>query len=122
MAYTCLWPCVSDVAPSVSAVVQSAATVQPVSAPTQSFAAALAGASVTDDRPFPFPCIKGDSLSIKICQDEYHKGVEEFNNALRVGMTIGPRSYGYSQKIPTMGRVKPCFMSLGTGPRNTHTY
>jgi len=26
-----------------------------------------------------------------------------------VGMAIGPRSYGYPQKISTMGRVKPRF-------------
>jgi len=56
---------VSDAAPSVSAVVQSAAAVQPVSTPTQSFAAALAGANVTDDKPLPSPCIKGDSLVSK---------------------------------------------------------
>jgi len=37
-----------------------------VSAPTQSFAAALAGANVIDDKPFPSLYIKGDSLSIKI--------------------------------------------------------
>jgi len=89
---------VSEAAPSVSAVVQSAATVQPVSAPTQSFAAALEGANVTDDRPLPSPCIKGDSLSIKICQDEYHKGVEECKNALRARLTLSKGDKPYSAR------------------------
>jgi len=54
MAYMCPWPCVSEAAPSVSAMVQSAATVQTVSTAPESFAAALAG--VTD--PYPLRALK----------------------------------------------------------------
>jgi len=77
MAYKCPWPCVSDTAHS--AMVQ--AQVQAV--PTKSFAAALAGQNTIDDRPLPTPCIKGDTLSIRIGQEEYNHGVEECKNALR---------------------------------------
>ena len=85
MAYTCLQPCVSEAAPSVSA-------------PTQSFAAALAGANVIDDKPFPSLYIKGDSLSIKIFQDEYHKGVKECKNALRARLTLNKGDKPYSAR------------------------
>jgi hypothetical protein len=57
-------------------------------APALSFAAALAGTTVIDDRPFPSPCIKGDVLSIKICQEEYSKGVEDCRKALRAHLTL----------------------------------
>jgi len=33
----------------------------------------------------------------------------------QVGMAIGPRSNGYPQKIPIMGRVKPRFHGYGHG-------
>ena len=75
MTYTCLWPCVSDSTPSASAMVQSAAPVQHVATTPKSFAAALAGASIAEDISFPTSCIKGDALSIKICQEEYQKGL-----------------------------------------------
>jgi len=90
MAFTCPWPCVSDTAPSASATVQSvsAAMVQPISATTKSFAAALGGPKVIDDRPLPTPCIKGDTLSIKIYQEEYHRGVEECKNVLRARLNL----------------------------------
>jgi len=52
------------------------------SVPPLSFAAALAGTTVNDDRPFPTPCIKGDALSIKICQEEYKRGVEDCRKVL----------------------------------------
>jgi len=84
MAYTCPWPCVSEATPSITAMVHSAA---PVQSP-KTFAAALAGATITEDKPFPSPCIKGDALSIKICQDEYYKGVEDCKNALRARLTL----------------------------------
>ena len=90
MAFTCPWPCVSDTAPSASATVQSVyvAMVQPISETTKSFAVALVGPKVIDDRPLPTPCIKGNALSIKICQEEYHSGVEECKKALRARLTL----------------------------------
>jgi len=36
----------------------------------------------------PTPCIKGDALSIRICQDEYTKGVDDCKNALRARLTL----------------------------------
>jgi len=69
MAYTCLWLCVSNTT--------SSPLVQAQAAPAKSFVDALAGPNVNDERPFPILCMKGDALSIKICQDEYQRGVEE---------------------------------------------
>jgi len=83
MAYTCPWPCVSDTVPSAVAQSVSSATVQTISAIAKSFAVALAGQNVIDDRPLLTPCIKRDALSIRICEDKYHMGVEECKNALR---------------------------------------
>jgi hypothetical protein len=88
MAYTCQWPCVSDAVPSLSNMVQSAAPVHTTSAAAKSFAAALVGASASDDRPYPSPCIKGDTLSIKITQEEYRKGIEDCKYALRARLTL----------------------------------
>lgn len=97
MASVCQWPCVSEAAPS-SAMVQPVATVQPVSAPVKTFATALAGTTVTDDKPFPSPCIKGDALSIKICQDEYSKGLEDCRKALRARLTLNKGDKPYSAR------------------------
>jgi len=98
MAYTCSWPCVSETAPSVSAMVQSEAPVQIVSTAPKSFAAALAGATVIDDRPLPTPCIKGDALCIKICQDEYRKGVDDCKHASRARLTLNKGDKPYSAR------------------------
>jgi len=68
---------VSDIVPSAVAQSVPSATMQTISVTSKSFAAALAGQNVIDDRHLPTSCIKGDALSIRICQDEYHKGVEE---------------------------------------------
>jgi len=70
MAYTCSWPCVSDIVPvpTITASMQqpsSSANVQHNSLPNMTFAAALTGQKVVDDRSYPTPCIKGDALSIK---------------------------------------------------------
>jgi len=94
MAYTCPWPCVSEVTPYITTMVQSAAPVQPQKA----FATALTGANVTDDRPFPSPCIKGDALSIKIGQEEYCKEVEDCKNALRARLTLNKGDKPYSAR------------------------
>jgi len=68
MAYTCPWPCVSEAVPSVVVQPVPSAIVQPLKAgTTKSFALALAGQKVIDDKPLPTPCIKGDALSIRIC-------------------------------------------------------
>jgi hypothetical protein len=98
MAYTCQWPCVSDAAPSLSKTVQSAAPVISNSAAPMSFAAALAGASASDDSPYPSPCIKGDTLSIKINQEEYRKGVEDCKYALRARLTLNKGEKPYSAR------------------------
>jgi len=90
MTYTCHWPCVSETAPSVSAMVQSAAPM--------SFVAALAGSQALEDRPYPSPCIKGDALSIKICQEEYRKRVEDCKNALRARLTLNKGDKPYSAR------------------------
>ncbi|KEH22475.1 hypothetical protein MTR_7g451180 [Medicago truncatula] len=66
----------------------SSANVQQNSLPTMTFAAALAGQKVVDDSPFPTPCIRGDALSIKICQEEYHRGLEDCKNVLRARLTL----------------------------------
>jgi len=63
-----------------------------------SFAAALAGITVNDDRPFPTPCIKGDALSIKICQEEYIKGVEDCRKVLRARLTLNKGDKPYSAR------------------------
>jgi hypothetical protein len=76
----------------------STTTVQPISVKAKSFAAALAGPKVIDDRPLPTPCIKGDALSIKICQDEYYRGVEECKNALRAHLTLNKGDKPYSAR------------------------
>jgi len=108
MAYTCRWLCVSDAAPSVSAMVQSTTPIQndsttPVSDAAPSVSAmvqstALAGAQVIDDRPYPSPCIKGDALSIKMCQEEYRKGVADCKNALRARLTLNKGDKPYSAR------------------------
>jgi len=74
MACMCPWLCVSDTI--------SSALVQAHEIRAKSFIAALAGPNVNEERPLPIPCMKGDSLSIKIFQDEYQRGVEECKNVL----------------------------------------
>jgi len=39
-------------------------------------------------------------------------GVEWY---VATGMAIGPDPHGYAQKIPAMGRAKPCFHGSGFG-------
>jgi len=53
---------------------------------------------VNNDSPLPLPCIKGDALSIKIGQDEYHRGVDECNNALRARLTLNKGDKPYSAR------------------------
>ena len=53
---------------------------------------------MNNDSPLPLPCIKGDALSIKIGQDEYHRGVDECNNALRARLTLNKGDKPYSAR------------------------
>ena len=78
--------------------VPQAVTTGSGSAPPLSFAAALAGTTVNDDRPFPNPCIKGDALSIKICQEEYRNGVEDCRKVLRARLTLNKGEKPYSAR------------------------
>jgi len=89
MASECQWSCVFEATPST-------ALVQLASAPTMSFAAALVGTTVTDDKPFPSPCIKGDALSIKIFQDEYRKRLEDCRKVLRARLNFNKGDKPYS--------------------------
>jgi len=66
----------------------------------------------------PFKFFNNITLYIHMNTSSKHSG----ETSPQIGMTIGPRPYGYLQKIPTMDRVKSTFMNLGTGPGNTHTY
>lgn len=98
MAYTCQWPCVSDAVPSAPAMVQAKEPLQSVSSAQKSSATALAGPSSFEDRPYPSPCIKGDALSIKICQEEYRKGIEDCKHALRARLTLLKGDKPYSAR------------------------
>jgi len=82
--------------PSVAAPTQTVVSQQQLSVMT--FAAALSGQRVVDDRPFPTPCLKGDALSIKICQEEYQRGLEDHKNALRVRSTLNKGDKPYSAR------------------------
>jgi len=62
------------------------------------FAAALAAQKVVDHSPFPAPCLKGDALSIKICQEEYHRGIKDCKNALRACLTLNKGDKPYSAR------------------------
>jgi hypothetical protein len=117
LAYACNWPCVSESNPALTKV-QSAALVPIVSAlssttiatgstPPLSFVATLAGTKDIDDRPFPTPCIKGDALSIKICQEEYQKGVEDCRKVLRARLTLnkGDRPLSARELRDKMGKI-----------------
>jgi hypothetical protein len=106
MAFECQWPCVSDSYPS-TALVRSTPAMQAAPAQTLSFAAALAGSAVSDDVPFPTPCIKGDALSIKIGQEEYHKGLDDCKKALRARLTLnkGDKPYAARDLSAKIGKI-----------------
>ncbi|AES77634.1 DUF4283 domain protein [Medicago truncatula] len=112
MAYTCSWSCVSDtvIVPTVTTIMQqpsSSANMQQNSLPTMTIAAALAGQKVVDDSPFPTSCIKGDALSIKIYQEEYHRGLEDCKNVLRARLTLnkGDKPYFARDLSNKIGKV-----------------
>jgi len=87
--------------------VPQAATTGLGSVPPLSFAAALAGTTVNNDRPFPTPCLKGDALSIKICQEEYRRGVEDCRKVLRARLTLnkGDKPYTARDIISKIGKI-----------------
>ena len=62
---------------------------------------------MNDERPFPIPCMTGDALSITICQDEYHRGVEECQNALRANLTLnkGDKPYVARDLSTKIGKI-----------------
>jgi len=76
----------------------SSTIVQAHAVTPKSFAAALAGQNLNDERLFPTSCIKGNTLSIRIGQDEYQRGVEECKNALRVRLTLNKGDNQYSAR------------------------
>ena len=79
-----------------------------VTAPLKSFAAVLGGNnSTTDDVPLPVPCIKGDSLSIRIGQEEYVKSLAECQNALRGRLTLvkGDKPYTSRDLVTKIAKV-----------------
>jgi len=80
---------------------------QIINVPKKSFAAVLDGRSPTNDTPLPIPCIKGDTLCIKIGQEEYTKGLEECQNAPRGRLTLvkGDKPYTARDLAAKLGSV-----------------
>ena len=106
-------PMVQSQSPPSISVVRSAlaapVTDQTVPPPPKSFAAILGGAStcVAEDVPFPVPFLKGDTLSIKIGQDEDSKGLAECQYALRVRLTLikGDKPYTECDLASKLGKI-----------------
>ena len=82
---------------------------QVITAPPKSFAAAVGGSRSppTEEPPYPVPCIKGDSLSIRICQDEYVKGLEDCQYALcgRLILYKGDKPYTARDLASKLGKI-----------------
>lgn len=76
---------------------------------TKSFVAVLGGtsSSVVDDTPLPTPCLKGDTLSIKIGQDEYTKGLADCQYALwgRITLSKGDKPYTARDLASKLGKI-----------------
>ena len=92
-----------------TAAASTSATVAQLTAPPKSFAAAVGGSRSppTEEPPYPVPCIKGDSLSIRICQDEYVKGLEDCQYALRGRLTLskGDKPYTARDLASKLGKI-----------------
>ena len=75
----------------------------------KSFATVLRGTSysVVNDTPLPTPCLKGDTLSIKIGQDEYTKGLADCRYALRGRITLskGDKPYMARNLASKLGKI-----------------
>jgi len=96
--------------PTVAASTSVTATVaQVITAPPKSFAAAVWGSRSppTEEPHFPVPCIKGNSLSIRICQDEYVKGLEDYQFALRGRLILskGDKPYTARDLASKLGKI-----------------
>jgi len=92
-----------------TAAASTSAIVAQLTAPPKSFAAAVGGSCSppTEEPPYPVPCIKGDSLSIRICQDEYVKGLEDCQYALRGRLTLskGDKPYTARDLASKLGKI-----------------
>jgi len=82
---------------------------QLITAPPKSFAAVVGGfrSSPAEEAPYPVSCIKGDSLAIRIGQDEYVKGLAECQFALRGRLTLskGDKPYTARDLASKVGKV-----------------
>ena len=78
----------------------SVTAAQLITAPPKSFAAVVGGfrSPPAEEPPYLVPCIKGDSLSIRICQDEYVKGLEECQFGLRGRLTLSKGDKPYTAR------------------------
>jgi len=87
----------------------SVTAAQLITAPPKSFAAAVGGfrSSPAEEAPYPVSCIKGDSLVIRIGQDEYVKGLAECQFALRGRLTLskGDKPYTARDLASKLGKV-----------------
>jgi len=87
----------------------SVTVAQLIMAPPKSFAPAVGGfcSLPAEEPPYPVPCIKGDSLSIRICQDEYVKGLTECQFALRGRLTLskGDKPYTTRDLASKLGKI-----------------
>jgi len=83
-------------------------TTQLVTVPNKFFAAVLGGrSSPHDDTPLPIPCIKGDTLCIKIGQEEYTKCLKDCQNVLQGCFTLvkGAKPYTTRDSAAKIGLV-----------------
>jgi len=100
-------------APPSQSIVRSSLAVtvsdQNVTPLPKSFVAVLGGtsSSAVDDTPLPTPCLKGDTLSIKIGQDEYTKGLADCQYALRGRITLskGNKPYTARDLATKLGKI-----------------
>jgi len=84
-------------------------TLATVAAPPKTFATAVGGSQspMTEEPPYLVPCIKGDPLSIRICQDEYVKGLEDCQFALcgRLTLSKGYKPYTARDAVSKLGKI-----------------
>jgi len=99
----------------------SVTTEQLITAPPKSFDAVVGGfrSSPVEEAPYPVPCIKGDSLSIRIGQDDYVKGLAKCQFALQGRLTLskGDKPYTARDLASKLGKVWK-MVPLGRGCYN----
>jgi len=98
------------ISPAAAASTSATTTVaQVITAPPIAFAAAVGGSRSppTEEPPYPVPSIKDDSLSIRICQDEYVKGLEDYQYALRGRLILskGDKPYATHDLASKPGKI-----------------